>query len=71
MSRQARSFTAPDERSGRNPSAPDYLPALIERCYQEMMARKIAAMESGYLEGLLKKHKGNVTRAAERLTLVR
>ena len=33
--------------------------------FQEMKARRIAAIESSYLEGLLKKHKGNVTHCSE------
>jgi len=33
--------------------------------FQEMKARRIAAMESSYVEGLLKKHKGNVTHCSE------
>ena len=33
--------------------------------FQEMKARRIAAMESSYLEGLLAKHKGNVTHCSE------
>lgn len=33
--------------------------------FQEMKARRIAAMESSYVEGLLEKHKGNVTHCSE------
>ncbi len=33
--------------------------------FQEMKARRIAAMERSYLEGLLKKHQGNVTHCSE------
>ncbi|MCC7066253.1 MAG: sigma-54-dependent Fis family transcriptional regulator [Planctomycetes bacterium] len=33
--------------------------------FAEMKARRIAAMEKSYLEGLLKKHRGNVTHCSE------
>ena len=33
--------------------------------FQEMKARKVAAIESAYLEALLQRHNGNVTRCAE------
>ena len=33
--------------------------------FQEMKARQVAAIESGYVEGLLRRHQGNVTRCAE------
>jgi DNA-binding NtrC family response regulator len=39
--------------------------------FQEMKARRIAAMESSYLEGLLKKHKGNVTHCSEEAGMAR
>ncbi len=39
--------------------------------FQEMKARRIAAMESSYLEGLLKKHKGNVTHCSEEAGMTR
>ncbi len=39
--------------------------------FQEMKARRVAAMESSYLEGLLKKHKGNVTHCSEEAGMAR
>ena len=39
--------------------------------FQEMKARRIAALESSYLEGLLKKHKGNVTHCSEEAGMAR
>ncbi len=39
--------------------------------FQEMKARRIAAIESAYLEGLLKKHKGNVTHCSEEAGMAR
>ncbi len=39
--------------------------------FQEMKARRIAAIESSYLEGLLKKHKGNVTHCSEEAGMAR
>lgn len=39
--------------------------------FQEMKARRIAAMESSYLEGLLKKHQGNVTHCSEEAGMTR
>ena len=33
--------------------------------FQEMKARQVAAIESTYLENLLRRHGGNVTRCAE------
>ncbi|MBK8097635.1 MAG: sigma-54-dependent Fis family transcriptional regulator [Planctomycetes bacterium] len=39
--------------------------------FQQMKARKIAALESAYLEGLLKKHGGNVTHCAEEAGMTR
>jgi DNA-binding NtrC family response regulator len=38
---------------------------------QEVKARAIAELESGYLESLLKKHQGNVTHAAEEAGMAR
>jgi DNA-binding NtrC family response regulator len=37
----------------------------VEGTFQEMKARKIAAIENSYVEALLKKHRGNVTHCAE------
>ncbi len=42
-----------------------------EGTFQEMKARRIAALESSYLEGLLKKHKGNVTHCSEEAGMAR
>ncbi|MBL8747659.1 MAG: sigma-54-dependent Fis family transcriptional regulator [Planctomycetes bacterium] len=39
--------------------------------FQEMKARRIAAMESSYIEGLLKKHHGNVTHCSEEAGMTR
>jgi len=39
--------------------------------FQEMKARRIAAMESSYIEGLLQKHKGNVTHCSEEAGMAR
>jgi len=39
--------------------------------FQEMKARRIAAMEQTYVEGLLKKHKGNVTHCSEEAGMAR
>ncbi|MGE3171204.1 MAG: sigma-54-dependent transcriptional regulator [Planctomycetota bacterium] len=39
--------------------------------FQEMKARTIAAVEQGYLESLMRKHKGNVTHSAEEAGMTR
>ncbi len=39
--------------------------------FQEMKARRIAAMEQSYLEGLLRKHHGNVTHCSEEAGMAR
>lgn len=39
--------------------------------FQEMKARRIAAMESSYVEALLQKHKGNVTHCSEESGMAR
>jgi DNA-binding NtrC family response regulator len=39
--------------------------------FQEMKARHVAALESAYLEALLKKHKGNVTHCSEEAGMTR
>ncbi|MCA8948728.1 MAG: sigma-54-dependent Fis family transcriptional regulator [Planctomycetes bacterium] len=39
--------------------------------FQEMKARRIAALESSYIEGLLKKHNGNVTHCSEEAGMAR
>jgi DNA-binding NtrC family response regulator len=39
--------------------------------FQEMKARRIAAMEQSYVEGLLKKHMGNVTHCSEEAGMAR
>ncbi len=39
--------------------------------FAEMKARRIAAMEKSYLEGLLKKHQGNVTHCSEEAGMAR
>jgi DNA-binding NtrC family response regulator len=39
--------------------------------FQEVKARAIAELESGYLESLLKKHKGNVTHCSEEAGMTR
>ncbi|MBX3462484.1 MAG: sigma-54-dependent Fis family transcriptional regulator [Planctomycetes bacterium] len=39
--------------------------------FQEMKARRIAAMEQSYIEGLLKKHLGNVTHCSEEAGMAR
>jgi DNA-binding NtrC family response regulator len=39
--------------------------------FQEMKARTIAALEKSYFEGLLKKHKGNVTHSADEAGMTR
>ncbi|MCA8976571.1 MAG: sigma-54-dependent Fis family transcriptional regulator, partial [Planctomycetes bacterium] len=39
--------------------------------FQEMKARRIAAMESSYIEGLLQKHGGNVTHCSEEAGMAR
>ena len=45
--------------------APTQQPAGVGEPFQEMKARKVAAIESSYLIALLGKHEGNVTRSAE------
>ena len=39
--------------------------------FQQMKARRIAAMEKTYVEGLLKKHQGNVTHCSEEAGMAR
>jgi DNA-binding NtrC family response regulator len=39
--------------------------------FAAMKARRIAALESGYLEGLLRKHRGNVTHCSEEAGMAR
>ena len=39
--------------------------------FQEMKARKVAAMETGYVRELLQRHGGNVTRSAESAGMTR
>ncbi|MEO6597741.1 MAG: sigma-54 dependent transcriptional regulator, partial [Planctomycetota bacterium] len=39
--------------------------------FQEMKTRRIAAMEKSYLEGLLRKHKGNVTHCSDEAGMAR
>ena len=39
--------------------------------FQEMKARRIAAMEQTYVEGLLTKHQGNVTHCSEEAGMAR
>ena len=39
--------------------------------FQEMKARRIRALECSYVEGLLKKHKGNVTQCSEEAGMAR
>jgi DNA-binding NtrC family response regulator len=39
--------------------------------FQEMKARTIAALEQSYLEGLMKKHHGNVTHSADEAGMTR
>jgi DNA-binding NtrC family response regulator len=39
--------------------------------FQELKARTIAALEQSYLEGLMKKHKGNVTHASDEAGMTR
>jgi DNA-binding NtrC family response regulator len=54
---------------------PDAVPAAADvesgQTFQELKARTIAALESSYLEGLLKKHKGNVTHSADEAGMTR
>jgi DNA-binding NtrC family response regulator len=57
----------PELRSG----APEPAIADGSSTFQEMKARRIAAIESSYLEGLLKKHKGNVTHCSEEAGMAR
>jgi transcriptional regulator of acetoin/glycerol metabolism len=44
---------------------------LVGGTFQEMKARHVAALESAYLEALLKKHKGNVTHCSEEAGMTR
>jgi DNA-binding NtrC family response regulator len=69
---------APELRVGDLPpellevtSAPSVAEDASAGTFQEMKARRIAAMESSYLEGLLKKHKGNVTHCSEEAGMAR
>jgi DNA-binding NtrC family response regulator len=47
------------------------LPANAGGTFQEMKQREIAALERSYLEGLLRKHGGNVTHCAEEAGMAR
>ena len=55
-------------RGGSDELAPDGAEA---GTFQEMKARRIAAIEKSYLEGLLDKHKGNVTHSADEAGMTR
>ncbi|MFK7740038.1 MAG: sigma-54-dependent transcriptional regulator [Planctomycetota bacterium] len=64
----------PPELAGRTGSvAADSVAAgdLDGGTFQEMKTRRIAAMEQSYVEGLLKKHKGNVTHCSEEAGMAR
>jgi DNA-binding NtrC family response regulator len=47
------------------PDLGDALPADAPQTFQELKAREVAALERGYVENLLRKHAGHVTRCAE------
>ena len=53
----------PEELREEPTAAPD--DAAAAGTFQEMKARKVAALESSYVEQLLTRHQGNVTRCAE------
>ena len=46
-------------------AVPEVSPGESSETFQEMKARKVAAIESAYIERLLRRHEGNVTRCAE------
>jgi DNA-binding NtrC family response regulator len=55
-----------DEVAGRDTGlCADEKPDISKETFQEMKTRRVAAMESTYLEELLRTHDGNVTRSAE------
>ncbi|MBL8735773.1 MAG: sigma-54-dependent Fis family transcriptional regulator [Planctomycetes bacterium] len=58
----------PELRGEDGPAVPGELAA---GTFQEMKARRIAELESGYVEALLKKHKGNVTHCSEEAGMAR
>lgn len=43
----------------------------LEETFQEMKARQVSAIETTYLESLLRKHRGHVTRSAEEAGMAR
>ncbi len=55
----------PEVRGEAGPQSTPPPAAGLSGSFQEMKARKVAAIESSYLEGLLRHHRGNVTRCAE------
>jgi DNA-binding NtrC family response regulator len=61
----------PELRDGGAASAADADGEAAAGTFQEMKARRIAAMEQSYLEGLLKKHHGNVTHCSEEAGMAR
>lgn len=63
----------PEVLSGGGEATPTVSPIDVEGAgtFQEMKARKIAAMESAYIETLLKKHGGNVTHCSEEAGMAR
>ena len=58
----------PELRGEDGPAVPS---ELASGTFQEMKARRIAELESGYVEALLKKHKGNVTHCSEEAGMAR
>jgi len=61
----------PELRDGGQAAASDVDSGAASGTFQEMKARRIAAMEQSYLEGLLKKHQGNVTHCSEEAGMAR
>jgi len=61
----------PPELGEAGSAAPGGAEADVGGTFQAMKARRIAAMEQSYLEGLLKKHAGNVTHCSEEAGMAR
>ena len=61
----------PPELLSNEPLARPELVGAEEGTFQEMKARRIAAMEQTYVESLLTKHRGNVTHCSEEAGMAR
>ena len=60
-----------DEVAGRGEETRTPKGDLTKETFQEMKSRRVAAMESVYLEELLRKHRGNVTHSASAAGMTR